>query len=119
MNKLPLIDQWVTGLNLVFVAVSVVANWWAARSGLFRFRTIHAAIAAVSGLYFAGYTWLLFGDVEVTRWSSVMRGFSLLAWTVVWITPAVMSVRMNHDLHSAIKSRLDGEMSDRLDDGEA
>ena len=119
MNKLPLVDLWVTELNLVFVAVSIVANWWAARGGLFRFRAIHAAIAAVSGLYLAGYVWLLLSDVEVTRWSSVMRGFSLLAWTVVWITPAVMSVRMNHDLHHAIKQRLEDEASDRLDDGEA
>ena len=121
MNQLPKVDQWVAVVNVVCVSMSVIVNWWAARSGLFRFRTVHAAIAAVSGLYVVGYLWL-FGALpgvdapSVPQWSSVLRGFAIIAWLVVWITPAVMSVRMNRDLHHAIRGRLDGEMSDRLDD---
>ena len=59
MNQLPKVDQWVAVVNVVCVSMSVIVNWWAARSGLFRFRTVHAAIAAVSGLYVVGYLWLL------------------------------------------------------------
>ena len=121
MNNLPAVDDWVAVLNLVSVAVSVVVNWWAARSGLFRFRTVHAAIAAVSCLYVVGYLWLLGGlsfvgldAPTVPQWSSVLRGFSLVAWLVVWICPACMSIQMNRELHGAIRDRLDGEKSDRL-----
>ena len=121
MNQLPKVDQWVAVVNVVCVSMSVIVNWWAARSGLFRFRTVHAAIAAVSGLYVVGYLWLfgLLPGVDapsVPQWSSVLRGFAIIAWLVVWIAPAAMSVRMNRDLHHAIRGRLDGEMSDRLDD---
>ena len=121
MNQLPKVDQWVAVVNVVCVSMSVIVNWWAARSGLFRFRTVHAAIAAVSGLYVVGYLWLLgllpgVDAPSVPQWSSVLRGFAIIADLVVWITPAVMSVRMNRDLHHAIRGRLDGEMSDRLDD---
>ena len=100
-----LIERVVVILNLVCVLVSVAVNWWAARSGLFRFRTVHAAIATVSLMYVAGYSWLLFGDVEVARWSSVFRGLSLVAWAVVWILPAVLSVRATRELHAAIERR--------------
>ena len=123
MNQLPKVDQWVAVVNVICVSLSVIVNWWAARSGLLRFRTVHAAIAAVSGLYVVGYLWLLgalnvigVAAPSVPQWSSVLRGFAIIAWLVVWITPAVMSVRMNRDLHHAIRGRLDGEMSDRLDD---
>ena len=123
MNQLPKVDQWVAVVNVVCVSVSVIVNWWAARSGLFRFRAVHAAIAAVSGLYVVGYLWLLgalnvigVAAPSVPQWSSVLRGFAIIDWLTVWITPAVMSVRMNRALHSAIRDRLNDEMSDRLDD---
>lgn len=114
MNNLPVLDEWVAILNLCCVAVAVVANWWSARSGLLKFRTVHAAIATVSMIYVVLYAWLL-GWVpwleapEIPTWSSVGRGISLVAWTVVWISPAVISIRMNRELHRAIKQRLDSE----------
>jgi hypothetical protein len=105
MNQLPVVDEVVTVLNLACVLGSVVANWWAARVGLFRLRTVHAAITTVSLLYVGGYLWLLFGNVDPARWSSVFRGISLVAWVVVWVVPAVVSVRMSGELHAAIKDR--------------
>lgn len=108
MNQLPPVDEWVAVLNLIGVTVSVVVNWWAARVGLFRFRTLHAAIAAISVLYVGGYLWLLFGDVEVARWSSVLRGLWLVAWLVAWICPACMSIRATRELHAAIQRRQEG-----------
>jgi hypothetical protein len=115
MNKLPVLDQWVAVLNLCCVVVSVVVNWWAARSGLFRFRTAHAAIAAVSAMYVVLYLWLLgwlspigLSAPLVPVWSSVGRGISLVAWIVVWICPACMSIRATRELHAAIRDRQDG-----------
>ncbi len=115
MNKLPVLDQWIAVLNLLLVGVSVVFNWWAARSGLFRFRTVHAAIAAVSAMYVVLYLWLLgwlspigLSAPLVPVWSSVGRGISLVAWVVVWICPACMSMRATRELHAAIRDRQDG-----------
>ena len=114
MNQLPMLDEWIAVLNLCCVVVSVVVNWWAARSGLFRFRVVHAAIAAVSAMYVAGYLWLLgwlpgVAGPEVMVWSSVFRGISLVAWVVVWICPACMSIRATRELHAAIRDRQDGD----------
>lgn len=110
MNQIPLVDEWVATLSLVGALVSVVANWWAARSGLFRFRTVHAAIATISVLYVAGYVWLLFGNVDPARWSSTLRGLSLVAWVVVWICPACMSIKATRELHAAIERRQEGDL---------
>ncbi len=111
-TKVPPLDQWVAILNLAGAVVSVAVNWRASRSGLFRFRTLHAAITAVAVMYVAGYLWLLgvFGEVQVARWSSVMRGFSLVAWLVVWILPAVVSIRATRELHRAIQRRQEGDL---------
>lgn len=114
MNQLPALDEAVVVLNLVCVVVAVVVNWWAARSGLFRLRTIHAAIATVAGLYVAGYLWLLgllplIDAPDPARWSSVLRGLSLVAWVVVWIMPAVLSIRTTSELHAAIRERQRGD----------
>jgi hypothetical protein len=116
MNNLTGADEWVAILNLGCVVVSVVANWWAARSGLFRFRTVHAAIATVSALYVVLYLWLLgwlspigLSAPLVPVWSSVGRGISLVAWIVVWICPACMSIRATRELHAAIRERQGGE----------
>jgi hypothetical protein len=110
MKNLPVVDEVVVVLNLVCVAVAVAVNWWAARSGLLRLRTIHAAIAAIAGVYVAGYLWLLglipFLDApDPARWSSVLRGLSLVAWVVVWVAPAVLSIRTTRELHTAIRER--------------
>lgn len=99
------VEEFVVVVNLVCVLVSVVANVWAARVGLLRCRTAHAAIAAVSGIYVVGYLWLLSGDVTGEAWSSVFRGISLVAWVVVWIIPALLSVKFSRELHRAIEER--------------
>lgn len=113
MNQIPLIDEWVAVLSLIGAAASVALNWQAARVGLLRFRTVHAAIATIALLYVAGYLWLLFGNVDPARWSSTLRGLSMVAWVVVWLLPAAMSVRMNRELHTAIRDRLSDDREGR------
>jgi hypothetical protein len=109
MNQIPAVDEWVAVMSLLGALGSVVANWSAARIGLVRFRTVHAAISTVSILYVAGYLWLLFGDVDPARWSSTLRGLSLVSWVVVWVMPAAMSVQMNRELHRAIRGRMEAD----------
>lgn len=108
-NQIPRMDEWVATLSLIGALISLVVNCWAARTGLVVFRTAHAAITAISAIYVAGYLWLLLGDVGPAEWSSVMRGFSLVAWVAVWIVPAVISVRVTRALHAAIKERTEGD----------
>lgn len=115
MNQIPVVDEVIAALNLCCVVVSVGFNWWAARSGLFRFRTVHAAIATVSVMYVVLYLWLLgwlpgVPGPEVAVWSSVGRGISLVAWVVVWICPACMSIRATRELHAAIRERQGGDL---------
>jgi hypothetical protein len=107
VNQIPLTEEWVALLSLAGAVASVALNWQAARVGLTRFRTVHAGIATISVLYVAGYLWLLFGNVDPARWSSTLRGLSLVAWVVVWALPAALSVRMNRELHQAIRKRFD------------
>lgn len=109
MNQIRMADEWVAAVSMLGAVVSVVVNWWAARSGLLRFRTVHAAIATISVLYVAGYVWLLFGNVDPARWSSTLRGLSIVAWVVVWICPACMSIKATRELHAAIRERQDGD----------
>jgi hypothetical protein len=109
MNQIPAVDEWVALMSLAGATASVIVNWHAARVGLFRLRTIHAAIATISVLYVAGYLWLLFGNVDPARWSSTLRGLSLVAWVVVWIMPAVLSIRTTRELHTAIRKRQEGD----------
>lgn len=110
MNQIPAIDEWITLMSLAGAAASVAVNWQAARVGLFRLRTIHAAIGTISVLYVAGYLWLLFGNVDPARWSSTLRGLSLVAWLVVWILPAAISIRATRELHEAIRRRQKEEL---------
>jgi hypothetical protein len=105
MNQIPVLDEWVTVLSLLGSSASLVMNWRAARVGLITFRTVHAAIAAISVMYVAGYLWLLFGNVDPVRWSSTLRGISLVSWVVVWVMPAAMSVQINRKMHAAIRKR--------------
>ena len=104
-NQISLVDEVVAGVSLVGALLSLVISWKAARYGLVRFRTIHAAVAAMSMVYVVGYLWLLLGDPPPAFWSSVMRGFSLVSWGVVWVAPAAVSLTVSRDLHAAIRER--------------
>lgn len=105
MNQIGVVDEWVTILSLVGAIVSVVVSGVACRHGLVRFRPLHSGIAVLSAVYVVGYCWLLFGNPSVNLWSSVMRGFSLVAWVVVWLCPACVSLALARELRRAIKDR--------------
>jgi phosphatidylglycerophosphate synthase len=112
MNQIGVVDEWVTILTLVGAAVSTVMSCVASRHGLVRLRPIHAGVAVLSAIYVVGYLWLLFGNPSVVLWSSVMRGFSLTAWVLVWIAPAWTSWSVNRELHQAIRLRHEQDEGD-------
>lgn len=104
-NQIGRVDEWVAVLSLLSAVASVVMSWQASRHGLLGLRSVHAAVSVMSLVYVAGYCWLLFGNPTSAQWSSVMRGFSLTAWIVVWLAPAWVSLRIARELQRALKDR--------------
>lgn len=105
-----LVEELIIAVNALLALGSVVVNVWAARDGLLRFRVIHAAVASLAFLYALLYGWLLLFDPPLRLWSSIGRGLSLTAWPIVWILPAVVSIRATHELHQAIQRRQEGDL---------
>ena len=104
-NQIGRVDEVVAVLSLISAIASFVMSGLAAREGLIKLRPGHAAVATVSLIYVAGYVWLILGTPTSGEWSSVMRGFSLVAWVVVWIVPAWVSLALARELRRAIKER--------------
>ncbi len=104
------IEELIIAVNALMALGSVVVNVWAARDGLLRFRVVHAAVASLGVLYALLYGWLLICDPPLRLWSSIGRGLSLTAWPIVWILPAVVSIRATHELHQAIQRRQEGDL---------
>jgi len=100
-----LVEELIIAVNALLALGASALNWWAARDGLLRFRVVHAAVASLALCYVALYGWLLLFDPPLQTWSSVGRGLSVTAWPIVWILPAVVSIRATHELHQAIRSR--------------
>lgn len=87
-------DNLVIWLN-VFGAM--FAGYWtlkASRLAVRAMRPVYAAIFTITQIYIFGYLVLLFTDVDVLDWGSVMRGVSIMVWLVVWSGPAIMSIRL-------------------------
>ena len=104
-NQIGRVDEVVAVLSLISAIASFVMSGLAAREGLIKLRPGHAAVSVMSLVYVAGYCWLLFGNPTSAQWSSVMRGFSLTAWIVVWLAPAWVSLRIARELQRALKDR--------------
>jgi uncharacterized membrane protein len=111
MNHLSVAEIMVVVVNIAMVTAAVVINWRASQHGVVRFRIVHAAVAALSGVYAVGYLFLLFGDVSIENWSSLFRGVSVIAWPIVWWWPALTSLRVHRELKEALFAHLEGEDS--------
>jgi len=109
VNDLSVAELIVIAVNMVMVLAAVAINWRASQHGVVRYRIVHAAVAALSGVYAAGYLVLMLGDVSVENWSSVMRGVSIVAWPVVWWWPALTSLRVHRELKEALQAHLEGD----------
>lgn len=105
-----LVEELIIAVNALLALGSMVVNGWAARDGLLRFRVIHASVASLAFLYALLYGWLLIFDPPLRLWSSIGRGLSLTAWPIVWVLPAVVSIRATHELHQAIQRHQEGDL---------
>ena len=81
--------------NLIGAFVATVLNVQAARHGAIRARWLHAMTAVVGVAYVFGYSWLLCTLDDPRRWSETMRGVAVVAWVIVWWTPAILSLRLH------------------------
>jgi len=99
---LSLTDTVVAWLNVTMVTASIIVNWYAFYKAIPGLRMVHAAIAVLSTFYVLGYIWLLSFVHDVATWSSVMRGLSILAWSIVWIAPALQSIKIWRSMRTAV-----------------
>lgn len=96
MNTLDVAVIW---LNLILAATSALAAGWAATTDDPRRRPLWGAAAAIAVAYTGGYTWIITGG-DVTTWSRVFRGVSIVTWPVVWIIPPIRSAHTHRrDIH--------------------
>lgn len=84
-------------VNVVMTALSCGLAAYAARHGAVNTRPLHAAIAALSAVYCAGYLYLVIvrpDPAGIAQWSNTMRGVGVVAWPVAWISWSIISVRL-------------------------
>lgn len=103
---LSLTDTVVAWISVVLATVSVLVNCSAFHHGVPGLRIVHLAIGLLSMFYVIGYVWLLTFVHDVETWSSAMRGLSLIAWLIVWVFPALTSVRLWRSMRSAVMSEV-------------
>jgi hypothetical protein len=87
-------DTAVFWLNMGCAAVSCAINAYAAFVNDPRWRPFNAAVSAMSLLFVGGYIWVITTE-DVTSWSRVFRGVSLVAFPLVWWTPALLSMHIH------------------------
>lgn len=105
-------NEFIVAANLALAFISLVVNWRAAHVVALKQRPVFMAISVLSGLYVIAFAWLLFlGAANDERWTSIMRGFALLAWSIVWIIPAWKSIKTWQELKEAVARREKDERS--------
>ena len=99
----------IVGANLVLSLTSAGVNFYAANKGLPKQRPVYMAIGVVSVIYAIAWGWLLVLGANDETWTSIMRGFTLLAWVVTWIAPAFVSIHIWKEMRRALQARLESE----------
>lgn len=93
---------WVSvGLS----AVAAVTMLLAARHSLPELRAVFAAGGVLASIYCGAYIWLAMNFERARDWSALMRPVALMAWLVVWILPAAISMRVWAKLRSAVDKK--------------
>lgn len=88
------LDTAIFAANVVLAFTAAAVHMWAAVHVPFtKDRRRHQGIGLLALLYGCGYVTVLTGWVPILSWSSFFRGVSLVAWVLVWIVPAMASVR--------------------------
>ena len=91
------LDTFTTIANAAGAATAAVLNLWVSHHAPSPWRQVRisvATLAVVISTAFAARLWI--GDPS--GWASMMGGVSLLVWPVVWIWPAVLTIRTMRDV---------------------
>jgi len=83
-----MLDRWTIGATAVVAVVAVVLNAIGARRATPGMRILCAMRAALAAVYVGWYVWLLMFPADRAGWSRSIAGVNLVAWVVVWISPA-------------------------------
>lgn len=97
-GNLTVVAEVVAIANLGGTITAVVAQALALRFGLRTFRAYHLTALVLASVYAAGYAWLAFTDVLPAEWSETVRWAGLVAWPLVWVAPAGLSIVVARNL---------------------
>ena len=86
------IDSWVTIANTLGAAVAAALNLWASHHAPPPWRRLRLCVGTL-GLIIAAAFGSRFWFADQSAWASMMGGVSLLVWPIVWIWPAVLTLR--------------------------
>ncbi len=87
-------DLGIIWASIGMSSCAAVAMAIAARHSFPELRPLFAAGSTLATIYAVAYVWLAFHFERAAEWTSVVRPVSLFAWLVVWIMPALASVRL-------------------------
>ena len=103
-SHLNLIENTILWASFLGSSLAWAANIYAGNHGLPKFRKSHFLISGIAGLYALFYMYLVIFEPPYLEWSFPVRGISILAWFVVWIGPAIISVRTWKELEERVIS---------------
>lgn len=96
-------DTVVIIVNMALAATAAGVQFRAASRGLPELRAWHAASGVLAVIYVGAYGVLLaVMHDDRGSWSLWVRPLALLAWPIVWIAPAVISVSLLRRLHRVV-----------------
>lgn len=96
------VDLSVLWVNFFAISISAFYTRRAALRSDPRARPLFGAITALAAFYAAAYFVLIIVPLDVAVWGSVLRGFSIIVWPLVWVGPAVLAVRTFESDHARL-----------------
>jgi len=116
-DRIPFLDRMFSrGISFVdltvlwvnFLAISIAAFYTrrAAVRADPRVRPLFGAITALAVFYAAAYLLLIMVPLDVAVWGSVLRGFSIIVWPLVWVGPAVCAVKTFESDHARLEDEV-------------
>lgn len=105
-DNLSTLENFIIWINFFFSSGAAWFAYKASKEGLFGMRNTFKFISAFAILYSIAYLILLLFDVNFLSWSAVMRGVSIGVWGIVWIAPAVVSVKLWKQITKSVSNSI-------------
>ena len=88
------VEHMVVLINSGCAALAFFVNAATSRAAPPPWKLIRALVSCLALIYSIAYLWLFLHPDRLLAWSSTMRGVSLLSWPIVWVRPAVVTLRV-------------------------